>query len=179
MIENSSSMGASEVAALNKMFTKNNKAMFIFCACFLAIVLAAMLWLGARPFLVAAATLFGTIALILLLALFQQKTAAENYVRSHSFFGANTFINFRFGEEYIECALVKDGELREQTKFKYSEIYQAVETPGHFFLFQSINSAYVIDKRGFLQGGTEELRQLLWSRLGPARFGDKYKQIKL
>lgn len=83
-------------------------------------------------------------------ALGRMKDITNEYV-----FGESSFTAKASNEHYESKAVVQ-----------YSLIYKVGETSTHFFIFQSKNQAYIVEKSTFTNGSVEELKNKLMPLLG-------------
>lgn len=78
----------------------------------------------------------------------------------------NTEVTIFTDNGFTRSVRNEEGGMPENTSGQYTLFVQAVETRSDFFLFYSPSQAYMIDKRYFTKGNSQELRTTLRQKLG-------------
>lgn len=71
-------------------------------------------------------------------------------------------VSITFGSEEFYChATVDGGKMVEDLKINFDNAIKAVETETYFYIYVNATTAYIVDKKGFIQGDALDLRALL------------------
>jgi len=87
---------------------------------------------------------------------------------------AETFMYFRFNENKIYQESNRGEEYKATYECSYTLLYKAYETKSHFFMYISRMQTFIIPKKDIVTGTPEELRQILYNKLGY-----KFKVLKI
>lgn len=77
----------------------------------------------------------------------------------------NTVFEFSFGPESADIRTQRPGA-NAQAQYQYAQFSKAYERKDAFYLYINKRQALIVNKSGFVQGGAEELREILKSKLG-------------
>ncbi|NCA93458.1 YcxB family protein [bacterium] len=171
MIENSTKMGIEEITALNKLTVRGFWYIILLLGIIMLLSLPIGIMTGDYTFFIAMVIAFLLFGLIIIYSI---KAAPNKYLKSFGMAGGDAFNNYKFREEFLEIAALKNEEIKGWSKIYYHELFKVTETDKYFFIYISIGQAHVLDKRGFLSGTPQDLAMLLQQKLGN-KFGYKYR----
>ncbi|MCL2797912.1 MAG: YcxB family protein [Firmicutes bacterium] len=168
IVEVRTKMDAAAIVALNKYHQRHLKWLWVVISvAFAAIGVVSLL----PPIEGSEDIVFGVLLLVLaagfpFLFWWIQRHTIRKLIKSAKAVGDDSLLAVGFTVDKVCYRAKKGNDINEGGESAYSQLFKAIETKTHFFLYISSMQAFILPKTDFVCGTSGDLRALLFAKMG-------------